>query len=135
MSTDSRAVEARATDGAALVEYVRAKVHEPQTESYTALIEAGRPDLTVEAVVADAGAAWAGEFTDADRSAARDRLGQMVVANRKAAQAAEAQQVAHDRRIVAQVSARRIAKGLPALTRDQEDEILEQRAAKRAEGA
>src|SRR5688572_29867245 len=62
----AQAVERRAEDGPALVKYARAKVHGKATSSYSSLLEAGRADLTVEAVVADADAEWASEFTDAD---------------------------------------------------------------------
>lgn len=41
-----QAVDARAEDGEALVEYARAKVHEDPTGNYNALIKAGRSDLT-----------------------------------------------------------------------------------------
>jgi hypothetical protein len=102
----AQAVERRAKDGPALVEYVRAKVHEPATSSYTALIEVGRADLTVEALVADADAAWASEFTRADREAAHARLGKMLAAHQETLDAAEATAVAEDRKIVARVSAR-----------------------------
>jgi hypothetical protein len=131
----AQAVEARAEDSAALVKYTRAKVHEAPTGSYTALIAAGRPDLTVEAVVADADAEWASEFTDADRAAARARLGDMIETHRKAQAAAEAVAVEHDRTILAKVSASRVAKGMPALTPEQEATMLAERAARRAERA
>src|SRR5258708_36958843 len=76
----AEAVDARAEEGDALVDYARAKVHEAPTSSCSALIEAGRHDLTVEAVVADADADWALEFTEVDRTAAQDRLGTMIEA-------------------------------------------------------
>jgi hypothetical protein len=127
----SRAVEARAEDGPALVLYVRSKVRESPTESYNALIQAERPDLTAEAVAADAEAPWSSEFTDDDRAAARDRLGAMVEAHRKDQDAAEAVAIEHDRKIVAEVTARRVAKGKPALTSDQEQTMLDRLAAQR----
>jgi hypothetical protein len=130
----AQAVKARADDGDALAKYARAKVHEAPTGSYNALIEAGRPDLTVEAVVADPDAEWASEFAEVDRAAARGRLGTMVEAHKKAQQAVEAEAVAHDRKIVAQVSARRIAKGKPGLTPEQETDMLKERASRRAVG-
>jgi hypothetical protein len=130
----SQAVEARADDGPALVAYIRSKVHEPATSSYSALIEAGRPDLTAEAVVADAAAPWASEFTDADRSTARARLGAMLEAHRRDEEAVEAEAVQYDRKIVADVSASRVAKGKPPLTPEQEQEMLADRAARRAAG-
>jgi hypothetical protein len=128
----AQAVERRAADGAALVEYVRAKVHEAATSSYSALVEVGRSDLTVEALVADADAPWASEFTNEDRAAARARLGTMIDAHRESQEALEAAAVAHDRAIVAEVSARRVAKGKPALTPEQEAAMLRERAARRA---
>ena len=130
----ARGIEGRAEDGAALVEYARAKVYKAPLASYTALIEAGRPDLTVEGVVADADAEWATEFTDEDRAAARDRLGEMIETHRKAQEDAEATAVAHDREIVARVSASRVAKGLPGLTPEQDATMLKERSARRAAG-
>jgi ion channel len=70
----SRAIAERANDGPALVQYIQSKVREPATDTYSALIKAGRPDLTAEAVVANADAPWASEFTDDDRQKARSRL-------------------------------------------------------------
>ena len=131
----AQAVERRAENGAALVDYVRAKIHEPPTEGYNALIEAGRPGLTVEAVVAETEAAWASEFTDDDRAAARGRLGSMLEAEQAKRKAAEAGAVAHDRKIVAVVNKRRVAEGKPELTAQQESEILARRAAERGGSA
>ncbi|MDO9357071.1 MAG: hypothetical protein Q7T55_25460 [Solirubrobacteraceae bacterium] len=127
----SNAVEARADDGPRLVDYVRSKVHEKATTSYSALIDAGRPDLTAEAIVADPEAAWATEFTDEDRDAANTRLGLMHEAKAERDAAKEAEIVAYDRKIVANVSASRVAKGKPALTPEQEFDILQRRAAER----
>ena len=134
VSAFARAVEARAEHGAALVRYVRAKVHQAPMASYSALIEAQRPDLPVEAVVADADAEWATEFTDEDRAAARQRLGEMIETHRKAWEAVEATAVAHDRKITARVSASRVAKGKPALTPEQDANMLKERSARRAGG-
>ena len=119
----AQAVEARAEDGAA------------PTGSYTALVAAGRPDLTVEAIVADADAEWASEFTDADRAAARARLGDMIETHRKALEESDAVAVAHDRTILAKVSASRVAKGMPELTAEQETTMLAERSARRAEAS
>lgn len=130
----AQAVEARADDGPALVEYVRAKVRGPATSSYDSLIRAGRPDLTPEAVAADADAPWASEFTDEDRAASRTRLGEKLEAHRQEQAAAEDKAVAHDRKIVADVSARRVAKGLQALTPEQEETMLGERAGRRGQG-
>jgi hypothetical protein len=130
----ARAVEARAEDGDALVKYARAKVYQAPMASYAALIEAGRPDLTVEGVVADANAEWAPEFTDEDRAAARGRLGEMIEAHRRTRDAVEAKAVARDRKIADQVSASRIAKGMPGLTPEQDANMLKQRSARRARG-
>ena len=134
LSAFARAVESRADDGDALVEYARAKVHKAPMASYAALINAQRSDLTVEAVVADADAEWATEFTDEDRAAARERLGNMIETDRKAREDVEATAVEHDRKIAAAVSARRIAKGLPALTPEQDATMLKERSARRAGG-
>ncbi len=122
----AQAVEARAEDGPALVEYVRSKVHEPATESYSALVRAGRPDLAVEAVVADSDAPWTSEFTDDDRGAARERLGAVLEAHAKEREAAKASAVEHYRTaILPRVSAGRVAKGRPSLTPEQEQAMIE----------
>jgi hypothetical protein len=128
----SQAVERRAEDGPALVAYVRSKVYEPATGSYNALIKAGRPNLTAEAVVADAEAPWSSAFTDNDREAARRRLGSMLEAHRQDEEAADAEAVDYDRKIVAEVSARRVAKGKPPLTPEQEQAMLLERASRRS---
>jgi hypothetical protein len=127
----SKAVENRADDGPALVKYVRSKVQGSPTSSYEQLIAAGRADLTLEAVVADVEAAWASEFTDADRSAAQVRIGQMVEAHRDARETAAATAVAHDRGTVQRVNDSRVGKGKPAMTQDQEDDMLRNLAARR----
>ena len=134
VSRFAQAVERRAKDGDALVAYARAKVYESPTGSYNALIEAGKADLTVEAVVANADAEWAPEFTEVDRAAARDRLGTMIEAHRKTQEALEGAAVARDREVVAQVSATRISKGKPGLTPEQEASMLERLAARRVDG-
>lgn len=130
----AQAVEARADDGAALVSYAQAKVHEAPTGSYNALVKAGRPDLTVEAVVADRDAPWASVFRDVDREAAVVRLGTMLQQHEADLAAQEAEAVVRDRKIIEQVSARRVAKGKPALSADQVTDMLRDRAAKRADG-
>jgi hypothetical protein len=126
------AVERRSGDGAKLVEYMREKVYEAPTDGYDALIAAGRPDLTAEAVVANAEAPWASLFTEADRIAARSRLGAMQRAHQQAVDTAEAIAVEHDREIVALANKSRTAKGKPALTAEQEAEMMARRAAERA---
>jgi hypothetical protein len=131
----AQAIERRSEDGAALVKYVRSKLHGPATDGYSALIEAGRPDLTVEAVVADPDAAWATEFDDDDRAAARERLGTMLATDRDLKAAAEALAVAQDRRVVAAMNDRRAAGGRSKLTPEQEASILARRAAERASDA
>jgi len=128
------AVERRADDGPALVKYIRAKVYAAPSSSYDALIIAGRPDLTVEAVVADPDAAWTSEFSDADRAAAKQRLGDMIEAHRATTDAAEADAVTQDRKIMALVNQRRIAKGMRELTPEQEADMLRERSAKRVAG-
>jgi hypothetical protein len=127
-----QAIERRADDGEGLVKYVRTKIQGPPSDGYDALIEAGRPDLTVEAVVADPDAPWASEFTDDERLAATERLGTMLEASREKRAAAEALAVDEDRRIVALMNQRRAAEGKPALTPDQEAQIMSRLAAKRA---
>ena len=131
----AQAVERRAEDGEALVKYARSKVHETPTGSYNSLIKAGRPDLTVEALVADAEAKWASEFSDADRAAAQTRLGTMIEAHRKEQESVEADAVEGDRKIVAQVSASRVAKGSPELTADQKATMLKNLAERRSKGS
>jgi hypothetical protein len=130
----AKAIERRAEDGDALAKFARAKVHSAPTGSYSSLVKAERADLTVEALVADAEADWASEFSDADRSAARERLGTVMAAHRHARDAAESAAVRHDRRIVAQVSARRLAKGKAELTAVQAATMLEGLVARRADG-
>jgi hypothetical protein len=128
----SQAVERRAADGQRLVAYVREKVYEKETSSYSALIEAGRPDLTVEALVADAGAPWASLFTDADREVAGARLGALKEAHRQKLHEIEAAAAAEDRRVVANMNARRAESGKPPLTSAQEAAVLDRRRAARA---
>ena len=130
----AQAVARRANDGPALVAYVREKVHERATGSYNALVVAGRLDLSVEALVDDETAPWASKFTNADRVAARARLGSMREAHGKEQEAAEAAAVEHDRKIVAEVSARRVAKGKAPLTPEQEAIMLRERSERRASG-
>jgi hypothetical protein len=125
------AVERRAEDGPALVAYVRDKVYEPATDSYGALVEAGRSDLAVEALVADADAPWASLFSDEDRDAARTRLGPQIERYEAKLAADEAVAVEHDHKIVADVNASRIAKGKARLTPEQEADMLGRLAAKR----
>ena len=127
----SKAVENRADDGPALVTYVRSKVQGAPTSSYEQLIAAGRADLTLEAVVADVDAPWAGEFTDDDRSAAQARIGEMVEAHRKAREDADAEAVARDRMTLERVNDSRVSKGKPAMTPEQEAAMLESLAARR----
>ena len=117
------------------MKYVRAKVLEPATDGYDALIEAGRPDLTVEALVADANAPWASEFTDADRRAADERLGTMLESDRVRRAAAEAEAVKADRRIITLMNQQRADQGKDPLSPAQEAQVMERLAAKRAAGA
>lgn len=128
----AQAIERREQDGDALVKYACAKVHDAPSSSYSSLIRAERSDLTVEALVADPDAPWASEFSDADRAAARERLGTMIEAHRQARDAEETVAVKQDRGIVDQVSASRVAKGKPGLTPEQETTMLSDLAARRA---
>ena len=64
----------------------------------------------------------------------RARVGAMLKAHRTARDAAEAEIVEHDRKIIADVSARRVAKGKPPLTPDQEQSMLDDREARRVKG-
>ena len=127
----SQAVERRAKDGPKLVEYVRAKVFEKETSSYSALIEAGREDLTVESLVADADAPWASLFTDEDRAAANARLGDLRDAHREKLDEIEAAAVAEDHRVIANMNARRSEAGKAPLTAAQEADVLTRRRAAR----
>ena len=127
----AKAVENRADDGPALVKYVRSKVQGPPMSSYEQLIAAGHADLTLEAVVADVEAPWASEFTDDDRSAAQARIGQMVEAHREARETAAGEAIARDRKTLERVNDSRIGKGKPAMTQDQEDDMLRSLAARR----
>jgi hypothetical protein len=127
-----QAVERRAEDGAALVAYIRGKVHEPASSSYDGLIDAGRSDLTIEALVADREAAWASEFTDEDREAADARLGTMLEADKARKDATEAAAVEYDQRIIALANKRLAAEGKPDLTPKQEAQMLARMAATRS---
>lgn len=127
----AKAVDNRADDGPALVKYVRSKVQGSPSTSYEQLIAAGRAELTLEAVVADAEAAWASEFTDDDRTAAQARIGRMVEAHREARETAAAEAVAQDRKTLARVNASRAEKGKPAMTPSQEEDMLRNLAARR----
>ena len=127
----SKAIENRADDGPELVKYVRGKVQGPPSSSYERLIAAGRADLTIEAVVADVEAPWASEFSDDDRSAAQARIGKMVEAHREGREAAAAEAVAQDRKTLERVNESRVGKGKPAMTQDQEDDMLKNLAARR----
>jgi hypothetical protein len=69
-----RAVE-RAAEQNRLVERVQEWLHSPQPQDgFNALVEVGRGDLTVEALVLRRDTPYADRFTDADRRAAHDRL-------------------------------------------------------------
>lgn len=57
-----------------VLERVLKWVHEPPTTGFNALADAGRADLTVEALVLREGTAYAYHFTMADREAADRRL-------------------------------------------------------------
>lgn len=128
----AQAVERRAEDGPKLVAYIRSKVDDPATSSYDALVEADRPDLTLEALVADADAPWASEFTEEDREAAKARLGDLIEASAARKVQAEADAVEKDRRIIALANKRLAADGKPALTDKQEAQMLARMAAARA---
>ncbi len=127
----ARAVEARAEDGPALVEYVRSKVHESATESYNALVKAKRPDLTVEALVGDVDAPWASEFTDRDREAARARLGAQLEAHRADREKAKAEAIEHHRTsVLTKRNQLRNANRKPPLTPEEEQAALDEVAAR-----
>ena len=99
-----------------------------------ALIRAGRPDLTPEAVAADPDAPWAAEFSDEDRQAATERVSARLAAHRDDQDAAEAAAVEHDRKIVESVDERRAAKGSPRLSDQQKQDMMADRAERRANG-
>ena len=128
----AKAVENRADDGPALVKYVRSKVQGPPVSSYEQLIAAGRADLTLEAVVADGEAAWASEFTDEDRAAAHARIGTMVETHREAREAAESELLAGDHKTLERVNESRTSKGKPAMTPEQEADMLKSLSTRRA---
>jgi hypothetical protein len=127
----AKAVENRTDDGPGLVKYARSKVQGPPSSSYEQLIAAGRADLTIEAVVADVEAPWASEFSDDDRAAAQARIGRMVEAHREAREAAAGEAIAQDRKTLERVNESRVGKGKPAMTQDQEDDMLRGLAARR----
>jgi hypothetical protein len=131
----AQAVERRSEDGAALVKYMRTKVHGAATDGVDPLVEAGRADLTVEALVADADAPWASEFDDDDRRAAAQRLEAMTEATDARRAAVESDAVDGDRKVVALMNKRRKDEGKAPLTSDQEAQILARRAAQRPAGS
>jgi len=128
-----QAVERRAEDGAALVAYVRSKVHGAATDGYDALVHAGRADLTVEALVADRDAAWSSEFTEEDQEVAAARLGTLIEADKARKGAAEAAAVEHDQKIIGLANKRLASEGKPALTAKQEEQMLARMAKTRAD--
>lgn len=73
-----------------VVEYVRRFLNKPPSDGYKKLEEADSLDLACEALVADADKSYACLFSDADRSAARERLAphQTAINARKAEQRA-----------------------------------------------
>lgn len=68
-----RAVETAAEKNQ-VVERVRQWVHEPPTIGFNALVDADRPDLTVESLVLQQGTPYELLFTEEDRAAADSRL-------------------------------------------------------------
>ena len=92
------------------------------SEAHKALLARLREIIeeTPEALVGDAAAPWSSLFTEADPTAARARLRAMQQAHERAADAAEAVAVEHNREIVALANKRRIERGKPALTPEQE---------------
>jgi hypothetical protein len=79
--------------GEAVVEYVRQYLYKPASGVFKKLEGADAPDLTCEALVADASKPYAALFTDEDRAAAQQRLGPYLeeIESRKIARAARMQ--------------------------------------------
>lgn len=78
--------EAIGRGDADVVAYVRRFLSKPPSHGYKKLGEADSLDLACEALVADAGKPYASLFSDADRTAARERLAphQAAIDRRKA---------------------------------------------------
>ncbi|HWT93298.1 MAG TPA: hypothetical protein VN238_09900 [Solirubrobacteraceae bacterium] len=125
----TRAVDKRADDGPALVAYIQSVLRKPdRSEGWSALLEAGRLDLSFEDMVANADEPIRSLFTDEDREIAGRTLAAQTVEVDRRREAAETTAVDEDRRIVARVAASRRAAGKPWT-----DEIEAQMFADRAE--
>jgi len=67
-------------EGLAVVEYVRGYLHKPPSDGFRKLEDADSLDLACESLMADESKPYAYLFTDADRTAARQRLAPHVEA-------------------------------------------------------
>ena len=100
--------------GLEVVEYVRRFLYKPPSDGYKKLEEADSLDLACESLVVDAEKPYASLFTDADRTAARERLAPHI-------KAIESRKAEHRARIIALRNESRAQRGLPPLTDEQLD--------------
>jgi hypothetical protein len=110
----TRAVNDRENDGPALVHYIKGVLRKSgESEGWSALLEAGRLDISFEDMVLNAADPIRGLFSDEDRQIAAQSLGQQQGEIARRREATESAEVESDRRIVAQVATKRQAAGKP----------------------
>jgi hypothetical protein len=98
--------------GLDVVEYVRRYLYKQPSDGYKKLEQADSLDLACESLVIDADKPYASLFTDADRTAARERLGPQI-------EAIEARRAEHRARVIALRNELRAQRRLPPLTDEQ----------------
>jgi hypothetical protein len=110
----TRAINDREDDGPALVQYIKGVLRKSgESEGWNALLEADRLDISFEDMVLNAGEPIRGLFSDDDRKAAAQSLGERQSEIKRRRDEAEAIEVENDRRIVADVAAKRRSPGKP----------------------
>ena len=98
--------------GLGVVEYVRRYLYKPPSDGYKKLEDADSLDLACESLVMDPEKPYASLFTDADRTAARERLAPHI-------EAIEARETKRRERVIAVRNELRAKRGLPPLTDEQ----------------
>jgi hypothetical protein len=127
----TRAVIKRERDGPGLVQYIKDVLRKSdESEGWSALLEAGRLDISFEDMVANAVDPIRGLFSDEDRRLAAASLGEQQGELGRRRDAAEAAAIQKDREIVTQVARRRHAAGKP-WTAEIEAQMLAEMAARR----
>ena len=127
----TRAIDKREDDGPGLVQYIQDVLRKAgKSESWSALLEGDRLDLSFQEMVLNAEEPIRSLFTDEDREIAARSLGDQRAELKRRYETTEAAAVAHDREIVAMVAASRREKGKP-WTPEIEERMLAERAAKR----